>query len=161
MKTRINLKKYENLYDSFDSGHNKIHLKEVRENAIDLGEKYAPNKLEIVYVAATLHDIGISISREDHEKHGYEIVKKDIEIKKVYSKEDFDFILEAIREHRASTGNPKSIIAKIIADADRTPHSTGRSLKRSYDYNRENFQSCQTHLQQIWTKRIWYKATFQ
>lgn len=138
---KINLEKYENLYNYFDEGHNKIHLKEVRENAIYLGKKYAPDKLEIIYVAATLHDIGISISRENHEKHGYEIIKKDLEIKRAYTREDFLSILEAIREHRASTGNPKSTIAKIIADANRTPYSTGRSLKRSYDYNREHFQN--------------------
>lgn len=139
MKTRINLKKYEDLYDTFDKGHDRNHLEEVRETALKLGKKYFPSKLEIIYLSATLHDIGLSISRDDHEKHSYEIVKKDEEIKEAYSEEDFNLILEAVREHRASTGNPKSIIAKIIADADRTPKNTGRALKRSYDYNRKNF----------------------
>jgi uncharacterized protein len=136
MKTKFNLKKYEDLYDTFDEGHDKTHLEEVRTNALKLGKIYAPQKLEIIYIAATLHDVGISISREDHERHSYEIVEKDLKIKDAYSKEDFELILEAVREHRASNGNPKSTVAKIIADADRTPRSTGRALKRSYDYNR-------------------------
>jgi uncharacterized protein len=135
MKTKINLKKYEKLYDTFDEGHDKTHLEEVRTNALKLGKIYAPQRLEIIYIAATLHDVGLSISRDEHEKHSYEIVKKDLEIKNAYSKEDFALILEAVREHRASNGNPKSTVAKIIADADRTPKSTGRALKRSYDYN--------------------------
>ncbi len=137
MKTKISLRKYEDLYDTFDEGHNKTHLEEVRINALKLGKIYAPQKLEIIYIAATLHDVGLSISRDEHEKHSYEIVKKDLEIKNAYSKEDFQLILEAIREHRASNGNPKSIVAKIIADADRTPKNTGRALKRSYDHNRK------------------------
>lgn len=136
MKTKVNLKKYEDLYDTFDKGHNRTHLEEVREAALKLGKKYCPTKLEIIYVSATLHDIGLSISRDDHEKHSYEMVKKDVKIEETYS-EDFNIILEAVREHRASTGNPKFTIAKIIADADRTPKNTARALKRSYDYNRK------------------------
>ena len=137
MKTKINLKRFEDLYDTFDEGHNRTHYEEVRETALKLGRKYCPTKLEVLYVSATLHDIGLSISRDNHERHSYEIIKKDEEIKKAYSKEDFNLILEAVREHRASTGNPKSIVAKIIADADRTPKNAGRALKRSYDYNRK------------------------
>lgn len=139
MKTTVDLKKYENLYDTFDKGHDKTHLEEVRYAAMKLAKKYCPTELEIIYVSATLHDIGLSISRENHEKHSYEIVKKDKEIKQAYSPQNFNLILEAVKEHRASTGNPKSIVAKIIADADRTPKNTGRALKRSYDYNRKNF----------------------
>ena len=134
MKTRINLKKYENLYDVFDKAHDRTHLEEVREVALKLGREYCPSKLEIIYVSATLHDIGLSISRDDHEKHGYEMIKKETEIRGIYSEEDFNIILEAVREHRASTGNPKSIVARIIADADRTPKSTSRALERAYDF---------------------------
>ncbi len=66
------------------------------------------------------------------------MVKKDPEIEDKYPK-DFNIILEAVREHRASTGKPKSTVAKIIFDADRTPKNTGRALKRSYDYNKKMY----------------------
>ncbi len=139
MKTKFNLKKYEKLYDTFDLGHNITHVEEVRSFAVKLAQIYQPEKLEIVYVAATLHDVGLSVSRDNHEKHGYGILKKDNVLKNTYPTEDYQLILEAVREHRASTGNPSSTVAKIIADADRTPHSAKRGLQRSYEYNLEAY----------------------
>lgn len=67
MNTKINLQKYESLYDTFDGGHDRKHLNEVRNFAVQLAKKYSPEKIEIVYVAATLHDIGLSITRDNHE----------------------------------------------------------------------------------------------
>ncbi len=139
MQTRIDLSKYENMYDTFDLGHDRNHMEGVREFAVTLAEKYCPEKLEIVYVSATLHDIGLSVSRDQHEKYGYELVRKDQTLKSVYSEEDFNFILEAIREHRASSGNPKSIVAKIVSDADKAYSDTYGLLNRSYRYYKEKY----------------------
>lgn len=136
MKTRIDLSKYENMYDTFDIGHDRDHMEGVREFAVTLAEKYCPEKLEIVYVSATLHDIGLSASRDQHEKYGYELVRKDQTLKSVYSEEDFNFILEAIREHRASSGNPQSTVAKIVSDADKAYSDTYGLLNRSYKYEK-------------------------
>ena len=141
MKPRIDLTKYESLYDTFDGGHDRRHLKEVRNFALELAKKYCPDKMEIVYVAATLHDIGISVSREDHELHGYEIILKDNEIKEKYSKEECKEILEAVKEHRASTGKPISTVAKIVSDADKISDSTGRAIARAYEWGLKNIPS--------------------
>lgn len=138
MKTKISLKKYEDLYDAFDGGHDRKHLEEVRSFAIKLAKNYAPNQLEIVYVAATLHDVGISISRGNHELHGYKMISRDNEIKNAYSKEEFAEILEAIKEHRASSGNPKSVVAKIISDADKCSFDGARGMERAYKWGCEN-----------------------
>ncbi|MHC1716907.1 MAG: HD domain-containing protein [Candidatus Dojkabacteria bacterium] len=134
MKTTIDLSKYESLYDSFDKGHDRKHMEGVRTFALKLAKKYCPKKIEIIYVSATLHDIGLSISRENHEHNGYEIIKKDVDMKKAYSKKDFELILESIREHRASTGNPKSIVAKIVSDSDKVYGDTKGNFERSYEY---------------------------
>jgi len=140
MKTKVNLSKYEAMYDTFDKGHNRDHMEGVRNFAVKLAKKYCPDKIEVVYVAATLHDIGLSFGRRtDHEKNGYLIIKKDTDIKNNYSKEDFGLILEGIREHRASTGKPNSIVAKIISDADRAYADMKTHLKRSYDYNSQKY----------------------
>ena len=136
MQTKTNLSKYEKMYDTFDPAHDKKHMEGVRKFAIKLAKRYCPDKLEIIYVAATLHDIGLSSEpREDHEENGYLIIKNDNDIKKNYSKEDFNLILEAVKEHRASTGNPKSMVAKIISDADRAYSDFTTHVRRSFEYN--------------------------
>jgi uncharacterized protein len=140
MKTKIDLTKYESMYDTFDKAHDRWHMEGVRNFAVKLAKKYIPNKLEVVYVAATLHDVGLSFGRRtDHEKNGYTMIKNDKSIKNNYSKEDYELILDAIREHRASTGKPKSIVAKIISDSDRAYSSINVHLKRSYAYNLEKY----------------------
>ena len=141
LKTRVDLSKYENMYDTFDLGHDRNHMEGVRKFAISLAEKYCSEKLEVVYVSATLHDVGLSISRDKHEEHGYEIVKEDQTLKSAYSGEDFSLILESIREHRASSGNPQSIVAKIVSDADKAYSDTYGLLNRSYRYYKEKDSS--------------------
>ncbi len=138
MQTKVDLSKYESLYDTFDGGHDRRHLNSVRDFSVFLAKRYCPNKIEIAYVAATLHDIGISISREDHERHGYEMILKDMDIKNAYTKEEYMQILESIKEHRASTGNPKCILAKVVSDADKVSDDTNRAIYRAYEYGKKH-----------------------
>lgn len=148
MVTKFDLTKYEKLYQDFDSGHDIRHCEEVRNFAVELGKKYAPDKLELIYVAATLHDIGLSVTREDHEQHGFEILKKDPDLQKVYTKEEFDQILEAVREHRASSGNPQGIVAKIVSDADKVSDGTNRAFQRAYNWGVANMPEL-SHQEQL------------
>jgi uncharacterized protein len=138
VKTRIDLVKYRKTYDTFNDGHGWNHIESVRDFALVLAKKYCPEKLEIVWVAATLHDIGISISRDNHEHHGADIVSKDKELNEKYTKEEIDEIVEAIKQHRASTGNPQTTVAKIISDADKVSDSTSTSLRRAYEWGVKN-----------------------
>lgn len=73
----LDLSKYENLYDNFDAGHGRRHMEAVRKQAVELANKYAHDKVELAYIAATLHDFGISKNREDHEKNGEEMILAD------------------------------------------------------------------------------------
>jgi HD superfamily phosphodiesterase len=139
MKTEFDLKKYEDMYKTFDVGHNQKHMKNVRHFAVKLAKIYAPKDLEIIYIAATLHDIGLSVSRDLHEDHGYNIIKADRDLEKIYGTEKFELILEAIKEHRASNGNPQSIVAKIVSDADNVSNTSHGALKRAYDYGVEKY----------------------
>ena len=44
----------------------KKHMNEVIEKATELAKKHCPEKMRAVQIAALLHDIGLSISRENH-----------------------------------------------------------------------------------------------
>lgn len=147
----IDLSKYEDLYDSFDGGHNRQHLIGVRNCALELAKKYAPNKVDLVYIAATLHDIGLSVDRENHEIEGEKLIRADAYLKSKLSPEDFEELCHAVAEHRASTGNPKTIIAKIISDADRGGGLDNPSdqFSRAYWYGKKNYLDL-TDEEQIW-----------
>lgn len=139
--TKLDLSQYEKMYNTFDGGHNQKHCIEVRKMAVSLAKKYLPNKIEIVYIAATLHDIGLSASRENHEVEGEKLISQDKYLKNNLSKDDFKEICHAVKEHRASTGNPKTILAKIISDADRGggTSSSAEAFIRSYNYGLKNY----------------------
>jgi hypothetical protein len=138
--TKLDLSRYEKMYDTFDGGHNFHHCFLVREMAISLAKKYLPNKIEIVYIAATLHDIGLSVDRENHEVDGEKLIRQDKYLKDNLSSDDFKELCHAIREHRASTGNPKTILAKIISDADRASScNSSEALTRAYNYGLEKY----------------------
>jgi HD superfamily phosphodiesterase len=136
----MDLTKYEKMYDTFDGGHDKRHLEEVRNFSIELGKLYCSDKLEQIYVAATLHDVGLSIERENHEHHSLNIIKDDQNFKKAYTIEEQEEILEAIKEHRASSGSPKGIVARIVSDADKiAAGGTNRAFSRAYEWGVKRF----------------------
>jgi len=139
--TKLDLSRYEKMYDSFDAGHNRDHFISVRKMAVSLAKKYAPDKIKLAYIAATLHDIGLSINRENHEIEGEKLIRQDEYLKNNLSKDDFEEICHAVKEHRASTGNPETILAKIISDADRGggTGSSAEAFIRSYNYGLKNY----------------------
>ena len=134
----IDISDYEKKYDTFDPGHDAQHMREVSSFATELAKRYAPKKIELASLAGKLHDIGIEKNREGHEGLGADIVAADPRFN-VLAPRDKALLLEAIREHRASTGNPKSTIAKIISDADKSPASPSRSLDRAVGYGVKHF----------------------
>lgn len=129
------------MYDNFDAGHNRDHFIAVRKMAVSLAKKYLPEKVELAYIAATLHDIGLSIDRENHETEGEKLIRQDKYLIDNLSKDDFEELCHAVKEHRASTGNPKTILAKIISDADRGggTSSSAEAFVRSYNYGLKNY----------------------
>ena len=56
------------------------------------------------------------------------------------SKPAIDAIAEAVREHRASTGNPQSVLAKIISDADKgSSVDSSVEIQRAIGYGKKHF----------------------
>lgn len=149
MKTKLDLTQHEKIYDSFDKGHDRRHLEEVRNFALGLGKKYAPEKLELIYISATLHDIGLSVERDNHELHGYELLQNNQELRKNYSTEEVSEILEAVKEHRASSGQPNGIVAKIVSDADKVSDGTNRAFQRAYEWGVKHFPQVNNYGQML------------
>jgi HD superfamily phosphodiesterase len=128
--------KYLSWYDSFDSAHNRQHVDEVRLVARMLAKKYYdPDKLELVELAAILHDVGLKLGRENHELNGVTVLKEDKDLQAALTPEDYKELLHAVGEHRSSTGKPKTTLAKIIADADRTPKNLKQYILRCVRYS--------------------------
>lgn len=134
----IDLSKYERLYDNFDEAHNREHMNKVRKFAVYLGRTYAPDYLDLIYIAATLHDIGLIEDRESHEEHGGMMIRNDEYLNSVLTAEQIDIVASAVEQHRASTGNQQSNIEKIISDADRASNTTSFILYRSIMYQLKN-----------------------
>ncbi len=131
----IDLSRFEKMYDSFDDSHNRRHMLAVRGRAVVLSKKYAPDLKELAYIAATLHDIGLFGGKENHEKRAIDMIKADKQLNAELGNEKIEMIIEAVKEHRATTGKPKSILSKIISDADRISSDTSSEcLNRSYYY---------------------------
>jgi len=133
------LARYESMYDSFDKGHDRHHMEVVRKRAVELAQKYLKDKIQLAYIAATVHDVGLSINREEHETAGAKIVLEDQELRKFLGDKELEAIAYAVKEHRASTGNPETILAKIICDADRGGESMAECVRRPLEYGKANY----------------------
>ena len=135
---KLDVSDLDKLYDTFDSGHGPDHQQAVRDRSRVLAEMYAPDKLNLVDLAARLHDIGLAKGRESHEQRGAEMVVGDPRFKKL-PKRQLRLLVNAIRQHRASTGKPRSIVGKIVSDADRIAGSdVAGALRRSFDYGQKH-----------------------
>ena len=138
----VSLKKYieETLFPEYNKnerGHDIKHIQDVIRRSFKLIDQ---NKLDvnenIVYVVAAYHDIGHHIDRKKHEIISAEIMSKDENLKKFFSKEELLLIKEAIEDHRASADHePRSIYGKIVSSADRN-NTVEQCLKRSYYYGK-------------------------
>lgn len=106
-------------YANVDAGHGLPHVYAVTHNAKYLAAKYYPEAPHVVSRAAFLHDIGNSVNREQHEIIGAQIAEKNPKLLAGLTDPQADQVLEAIRQHRSSTGNPQHIVGQIVSDADR------------------------------------------
>lgn len=128
------IKSLVSLYTTFDAGHNHSHRLSVTKNALELGKQYAPEFLNEIEVAATLHDVGLVGGRDGHEQRGSNMVREAL-----MGMSNLDIICDAIAEHRASTGNPQHIVGKIVSDADRlAASSAAAAIHRAWSYRKDD-----------------------
>lgn len=106
-------------YANFDKAHNLTHVTRVIRRSLDLVKKTGAD-INMVYVVAAYHDIGMSGPRAVHHLTGGKILARDARLRKWFSQEQIKIMREAIEDHRASASHaPRSIYGKIIAEADR------------------------------------------
>ena len=106
-------------YAAFDAAHNMEHVTRVIRHSLELA-KVTGADVNMVYVIAAYHDLGMSGPRAIHQVTGGKILANDARLKKWFSAEQLKVMREAIEDHRASASHsPRSIYGKIVAEADR------------------------------------------
>ncbi len=106
-------------YSGFDRAHNTSHVRAVIDESLRLAAKYDVD-LNIVYVTAAYHDLGLHAGRENHHIESAKTVRNDINLRRWFSERDIGLIADAVEDHRASSSHePRSIYGRIVAEADR------------------------------------------
>ncbi len=107
------------IYDNFDAAHQRDHVNSVIKSSVELAKTLTDIDVEMVYVSAAYHDLGLSIDRKTHHLESEKIVRSDSNLKKWFDTSQIDIIAKAARDHRASGTTPESDYGKIVSDADR------------------------------------------
>ena len=106
-------------YAAFDAAHNIAHVTGVIKRALQMVRTTGAD-INMVYVVAAYHDLGLSGPRAIHHVTGGRILQQDARLKKWFSKEQLKIMKEAVEDHRTSSSHaPRSIYGKIVAEADR------------------------------------------
>lgn len=106
-------------YADFDQAHGVAHAVSVTRRAISLASQLGAD-IDMAYVIAAYHDLGMSGPRAIHHITGGRILASDARLKKWFSADQIKIMREAVEDHRASASKmPRSIYGKIIAEADR------------------------------------------
>ena len=106
-------------YAQFDKAHSMEHVTRVIRRSLELARTTGAD-IDMVYVIAAYHDVGMSGPRAIHHLTGGKILAADARLKRWFSAEQMKIMKEAIEDHRASASHaPRSIYGKIVAEADR------------------------------------------
>lgn len=125
-------------YEKNEKGHGIDHIKYVIERSFQLvkenGLDVNPN---MVYTIASYHDIGHHIDSKTHEIISADIMSKDKNLSRFFTKNELVTIKEAIEDHRASAkADPRSIYGRIVSSADRN-NKVEDCLRRTYTYGKK------------------------
>ena len=110
--------------DNFFGKDSYYHIKAVVKNATLLAREYGAD-IEVVIIAAWLHDIASITSYElyeEHHVHGAKIAKEILE-QMEYPLEKIELVQRCILNHRGSKLKDKSSVEEIcVADGDAVSH---------------------------------------
>ncbi len=121
------------------------HMKQVRETALILAEKRKVDRKTLV-IAANLHDIGRTISSEDHAFHSVNILKK--------SGFRVDSKLEDCILNHGSSKKPKTVEGKIIKTADKLCWIEPGVLRFFLKYNKKRIKKADVRFLEDKFKKI-------
>lgn len=111
----------ENLGKLGFTDHSQAHCTQVAYHAGKILERfgYSKHEIELVKIAAYMHDIGNAINRMHHAEYGA-LLANSILKETDLSLEDRITIVSAIGNHDESTGSPEDIISAALIIADKT-----------------------------------------
>jgi uncharacterized protein len=125
-------------YAEFDKAHNLSHVTSVIRRSLDLVRTTGAD-INMVYVIAAYHDLGLSGPRAIHHITSGKILAADARLKRWFSPEQIRVMREAVEDHRASASHaPRSIYGKIVAEADRdlSPETV---IRRTIQFGLSNY----------------------
>ncbi len=106
-------------YAAFDRAHGMEHVTRVVRRSLALARTTGAD-INMVYVVAAYHDLGMAGPRAVHHLTGGRILMQDARLKRWFSPEQLNIMKEAVEDHRASASRaPRSVYGKIVAEADR------------------------------------------
>ncbi len=125
-------------YAEFDKAHNMSHVTRVIRSSIELAKQTGAD-MNMVYVVAAYHDLGLSGPRAIHHLTSGKILIQDARLKRWFSPEQMKIMKEAVEDHRASASHvPRSIYGKIVAEADRDLYPE-TVIRRTIQYGLANY----------------------
>ena len=106
-------------YNAFDAAHNMTHVNRVIKASVQLARKMGAD-IDMAYVVAAYHDLGLEVERATHHIESGKILKADRRLDKWFSAQQIEIMRQAVEDHRASASRaPRNIYGKIVAEADR------------------------------------------
>lgn len=124
-------------YNAFGESHGLRHVSRVIKNSLQLAKVTGAN-IDMVYVIAAYHDLGMSGPRAIHHITSGKILVADARLKRWFNPEQIKIMKEAVEDHRASSSRqPRSIYGKIVAEADRDI-DLHEIFLRAIQYGKEN-----------------------
>ena len=145
------LKGNENLGILGYTNHSEVHATLVAERAASILEilGYKKKQIELVKVAAYMHDIGNAINRSRHAEYG-SLLANDILKETGMDRQDRLTVVSAIAHHDESTGGATDVISAALIIADKTDVRRNRvrqKPKASFDvHDRVNYAVTKTDL---------------
>ena len=125
-------------YTAFGKSHGLQHVNRVIKNSIELAN-YTGADINMVYVIAAYHDLGMSGPRAIHHLTGGKILINDNRLKRWFNADQLKIMKEAVEDHRASSSHtPRTIYGKIVAEADRDLE-LDVVFSRAIQYGLENY----------------------
>ena len=130
-------------YANFDRAHNLEHVTRVIRRSMEM-VKITGADINMAYVIAAYHDLGMSGPRAIHHLTGGKILANDARLKRWFTKEQIKMMKEAVEDHRASASHaPRSLYGKIVAEADRDI-SVDIVIRRTIQYGLGNYPELDT-----------------
>jgi len=154
-----NLIKYieENIFPQYKKyySHGMLHVNEVIKNILYLADHYQLDK-NMAYTAASYHDVGLRVDRDNHELESGNILASDANLKTFFTDEQIEIMKVAVEDHRGSRKiRPRNIYGECLSDSDRdfsvailAKRQLGTSLKHYPELHEfeDHFERCHSYM---------------